>query len=449
MEEHVVRLEVAVDDALGVQIGDCLADLAGGVSGLAVRGGAGAVFDVLAEGRIEGALHDCVEVEEVVEEAVDLDHVGMAEVLLYLDLSDELLDHVAVPYFPLGHDLDGDQGSRLPLHGQHHSPEGALAQVSHDHEALNAEPAALLGHLDWVDAVPVTLETVQEGRKLLLGTLVLRLLPQVLELGDFGQRTGVVGVVRFVGVEVAGELEVVVLVPAAPVLPAVALLAARVLYHPHAVLRVLAALLEQRGKVQVAASLPLFQFGRLPRRALQLQVLGGAKVVRLGLALLLLRDDVVLGGLPELDAEEGFGAGSICGQLAHLGTVGKQGGQLRALRGRGGGVVRERGERVREGGKRGEGAERAGVDGRGRRLVFALIGSERVLVLAGEFEAVLREWAVAVFGEVHLPSVFSFIITSPYNLPIKQPILTQQSNYNHQDLQANPSRCRSRSLLSF
>lgn len=60
-------------------------------------------------------------------------------------------------------------------------------------------------------------------------------------------------------------MEVVVLVPPAAPLPLFRLLPAVVLQQPHAVLRVLAALLEERGEVQVAAALTLFQF-RWPRR---------------------------------------------------------------------------------------------------------------------------------------------------------------------------------------
>ena len=136
-------------------------------------------------------------------------------------------------------------------------------------------------------------------------------------------------------------MEVVVLVPPAAPLPLFRLLPAVVLQQPHAVLRVLAALLEERGEVQVAAALTLFQF-RWPRRRDQqilVKVRGRADVGWFCLALLPLRDDIVLGCLPELDAEDGLGAGSIRGQLAHLGTVGVEGGELGALRGGGGGVV--------------------------------------------------------------------------------------------------------------
>lgn len=51
-------------------------------------------------------------------------------------------------------------------------------------------------------------------------------------------------------------------------------------------------------------------------------MVGSAEVLGLGLALLPLRDYIVLGGLPELDAEDSLGAGSIRGHPAHLGTVG-------------------------------------------------------------------------------------------------------------------------------
>lgn len=118
-------------------------------------------------------------------------------------------------------------------------------------------------------------------------------------------------------------MEVVVLVPSAPFLSRVSWFSTVVLQQSQAVLRVLATLLKQRGEVQVAAALSLFQFRWLPRRALNiLEVVGSAEVLRLGLALLPLRDYIVLGGLPELDAEDSLGAGSIRGHPAHLGTVG-------------------------------------------------------------------------------------------------------------------------------
>lgn len=94
---------------------------------------------------------------------------------------------------------------------------------------------------------------------------------------------------------------------------------------------------------------------------------------------------------------------------------------------------------VREGREGRKGAEWTRVDGRGRGLVFALIEGKRVRGVAVEFQAVMSVWAIADFGEVHVPSVFSFIITSPYNLPIKHHALIQQSSYNPQDVKTNPS----------
>ena len=80
---------------------------------------------------------------------------------------------------------------------------------------------------------------------------------------------------------------------------------------------------------------------------------------------------------------------------------------------------------MREGGEGGEGAEGTRVDGRRRRFVFTLIKSKGVRRLAVEFEAIMSVWAVADFGEVHLPSVFSFIITWPNNLFIKHDLFVQ------------------------
>lgn len=44
----------------------------------------------------------------------------------------------------------------------------------------------------------MTLETVQKRGELLLRALILRLLPQVLQFGDLGERTGLVGVMRLI-----------------------------------------------------------------------------------------------------------------------------------------------------------------------------------------------------------------------------------------------------------
>lgn len=85
-----------------------MAYLIGCAGCFAVRNGAGAVFDGLAERRIQCALHDCVKVEEIIEESINLDHIRMTNILLYFDLPYKLLHHITVSYFPFGHDLNGD-----------------------------------------------------------------------------------------------------------------------------------------------------------------------------------------------------------------------------------------------------------------------------------------------------------------------------------------------------
>lgn len=61
-----------------MQIGDGFAYLIGSVGRIAVRDGISAVFDGLAERRIQRALHHSVKVKEVIKESVNLDHIGMA-----------------------------------------------------------------------------------------------------------------------------------------------------------------------------------------------------------------------------------------------------------------------------------------------------------------------------------------------------------------------------------
>jgi hypothetical protein len=56
-------------------------------------------------------------VEEICEEAIDLDDVGVVDVRLYLEFAGQLLHHVVLSDFPLSHDLDGANQLALLLDG--------------------------------------------------------------------------------------------------------------------------------------------------------------------------------------------------------------------------------------------------------------------------------------------------------------------------------------------
>lgn len=57
---------------------------------------------------VECALHDDVEVEEIVEEAVYFYDIWMVGVLLDLEFSNQLFYHLVLPYLTLGHYLYGE-----------------------------------------------------------------------------------------------------------------------------------------------------------------------------------------------------------------------------------------------------------------------------------------------------------------------------------------------------
>lgn len=57
---------------------------------------------------VECALHDDVEMEEIVEEAVYFYDVWMVGVLLDLEFSSQLFDHLVLSYLTFGHYFDGE-----------------------------------------------------------------------------------------------------------------------------------------------------------------------------------------------------------------------------------------------------------------------------------------------------------------------------------------------------
>lgn len=76
---------------------------------------------------VECAFDEDVEVEQIVEEAIDFDDVGMADVHLDFDFSQQLLNHVVFSELPFGHYLYRADHVAFFLCCQHHSAESALA----------------------------------------------------------------------------------------------------------------------------------------------------------------------------------------------------------------------------------------------------------------------------------------------------------------------------------
>ncbi len=78
---------------------------------------------------IESALDEDIEVEHIVENPIDLSNIGMAEVHLYLDLPQHLLNHIVLPYLLLSHYLYRAYHTTPSLLGQHHPPECSPSQL--------------------------------------------------------------------------------------------------------------------------------------------------------------------------------------------------------------------------------------------------------------------------------------------------------------------------------
>lgn len=75
---------------------------------------------------VECALHDDVEVKEIVKEAVYFDDVGMIGVLLDLEFSSQLFYHLVLSYLTFGHYFDGEDHAWLALDCQNYTAESAL-----------------------------------------------------------------------------------------------------------------------------------------------------------------------------------------------------------------------------------------------------------------------------------------------------------------------------------
>ena len=101
--DDVLRFYVPVQDVQGVEVTDRLADLSQLRHCLLLRHFLTA-FDEPVEGAVLHILHEDVEVEGVLEAAVELDHVGVRQEETDLNLLDELLQHQ--PHVLLFHLLD-------------------------------------------------------------------------------------------------------------------------------------------------------------------------------------------------------------------------------------------------------------------------------------------------------------------------------------------------------
>lgn len=120
---------------------------------------------------IERALHESVEVEQIIEEAINLHDVGVGEGHLDSQFSDQLLHHCAFPDFSLRHYLYGKHQPTLALHRKNHPTESAPAQLAHNHEVLYAPSGPT--QLDWVQTILVMLESGKERGDCLLRAIVL------------------------------------------------------------------------------------------------------------------------------------------------------------------------------------------------------------------------------------------------------------------------------------
>jgi hypothetical protein len=106
-----------MNDGLRVQQSNRRADLVHHNTRFELRDGRGGLFDVLAQMPVKRTLDDDVEVQQIVEEPVDFDDVGVTDVHLYLQFPDELLEHVVFSELAFGHYFDGAEHAALLLGG--------------------------------------------------------------------------------------------------------------------------------------------------------------------------------------------------------------------------------------------------------------------------------------------------------------------------------------------
>ena len=81
------------------------------------------------EEALRAVLEDEVDVLGIVEEAVELEHVGVVHVHLQLDLPEDLILHLCLLYLGLVHHLYREDVLGRPLLGQVHVAESAAAEL--------------------------------------------------------------------------------------------------------------------------------------------------------------------------------------------------------------------------------------------------------------------------------------------------------------------------------
>mmetsp|Transcript_8919 Transcript_8919/g.26422 ORF Transcript_8919/g.26422 Transcript_8919/m.26422 type:complete len:373 (+) Transcript_8919:906-2024(+) len=128
-QEDVVRLQVAVDAALAVQVGDALQDLAVEPAGGRLGQPPGWVPPHQPqEAAVGGELQQHVDVGVVLQEVVEPEDVRVPHAALELHLPVHLLRHVANEERVLLHDLERQHGAGAAVVDPPHEGDGALAQ---------------------------------------------------------------------------------------------------------------------------------------------------------------------------------------------------------------------------------------------------------------------------------------------------------------------------------
>ena len=136
--EDVLRLDVAVDDVLAVEVAQGARHLGDVLRGLPL-GEAVLAAQVLIQLTLGGELEDQEDPLAVVEVAEQLQDVGVPQVALDLDLAPHLLLHPALSQLGLVQHLQRADEPARPLPRQVHTPELALSQWPPDLEHAQVE----------------------------------------------------------------------------------------------------------------------------------------------------------------------------------------------------------------------------------------------------------------------------------------------------------------------
>ena len=135
IDEHVVRLDVAVDDAVSVREAECREDLPRVVDGDRDRRAAAREDQLLQRAPVE-VLHRDVVGALGLAAVVDRDDVLLREARCVLGLAAEALDELLVTRVPVVEDLDRDAAPELLVLGEVDVRHAARAELAHDAVAL-------------------------------------------------------------------------------------------------------------------------------------------------------------------------------------------------------------------------------------------------------------------------------------------------------------------------